>query len=227
MELLFKVIVVNEVMNQTESKKIVLVDDNVFCGEALNLLLNDESGFQIVAEISTLEKLQASTILPQADLVLLNAGLSIEKIIPITEFLQQLPSETATILFNAKKVDQVVVQCVMNGIKGIVWSTESMSKLIVVCNKVLAGERYLGLNESELKSFSSNPQKGNDNLRKITEREMAVLKLFAHGSSYKQIGEELNISPRTVESHKNNILAKLELGSLKELIAYAVKNNIV
>lgn len=223
MELLSLIIVLNQVMNQTGRKKIVLVDDNVLCIEALKLLINKESGFQIIDEISTLTGLESYNNLHRIDLFLLNAGLPFEKIIPITVFLKKATPEIPAILFNARKPDQLVLQCVMNGIRGIVWLSDTTSRLFFVFHKVLNGERYLGVNESEIHKLKI----AGNQLEKISDRELTVLKLFALGNSYRQIADALNISPRTVESHKNNILTKLELGSLKELIAYSIKNNII
>jgi DNA-binding NarL/FixJ family response regulator len=54
-----------------------------------------------------------------------------------------------------------------------------------------------------------------------------VLKLFAEGLTYKEIGDKLFISPRTVETHKNNILNKLEMKSVVEMIKYAIKHELI
>ncbi|HYQ58204.1 MAG TPA: response regulator transcription factor [Draconibacterium sp.] len=215
-------------MNRARRKKIVLINDNALCAEALKLLLNNkENGFQVTIEISALEKLQSCKVLNQADLVLLNAGLPFDKIIPITEYLKQSFPEIPSILFNARDADQLVLQCVMNGVRGIVWLVDPTSKLLLVCNKVVTGERYLGIIKPHMETYAGMHKIKNENLNKITPRELSVLKLFSKGYSYKKIGEELNISPRTVESHKINILNKLGLESLKELISYAIKNNMV
>lgn len=213
-------------MNQSEKRKIILVDDNFICRQALKLLLNETSDFFVLTEISTYKELKVHKALSAANLIFLNYTLSYEMIVAVTEYLKDNYPEIPSILFNTQKADQVVLQCLMNGVKGIVWKTDSIGELLLVCNKVLNGERYLGKKEAEINSHENNMKKHLELLDLLSEREVTVLQLFAHGHSYKKIGEELDISPRTVESHKNNILAKLGLGSLKELISYAIKNNI-
>ena len=213
-------------MKRPKRKKILLINDNTLCGEVLKSFFDRENGFQIIDEIATLAKLRLSNNVLHADLFLLSAGFPFEIIIPLIKFLSHKAPNIPVVLFNARNADQVILQCVRYGIKGIVWIFDSSSQLIFVCNKVLGGERCLGLKESQLELTATHHRKSNEYLNKITERELSVLKLFALGYSYKKIGEELSISPRTVESHKNNILAKLHLKSLKELIAYAIKNNL-
>lgn len=231
MELSYGYFVLKGVMNRTERKNITLVDDNVICREALKLLFNRTSDFKVCAEFSTFKELEANKDLIRTDLIFLSYSLPFEMIARVTEFLKDLHPGIPTILYNAGKADEIVLQCVMNGVKGIVWKTDSTGELLFVCQKILRGERYLGNIEAE---FNLPGEVQTRDLRqhihlleRISERELSVLKRFARGYSYKKIGEELNISPRTVESHKNNILAKLGLGSLKELISYVIKNNVV
>ena len=61
----------------------------------------------------------------------------------------------------------------------------------------------------------------------LSDRETEVLKGFAEGNSYKEIAEKLFISPRTVETHKGNIMKKLDMHSLADMIRYAIKEKII
>ncbi|QIA08193.1 response regulator transcription factor [Draconibacterium halophilum] len=202
-----------------------MFEDNDICREALKLLFNEASGFQIVASYSFFDELKTADELNDAKLFLLSYSLPFEVLISVAELLKKRYADIPAILINVRKADNVVLQCIMNGIKSIIWKSDSTGELLFVCHKLLNGERYLRINESEL--YAGNFKNESEYLDKISARELTVLKLFALGHSYKLIGEKLNISPRTVESHKNNIQAKPELSSLKELIGYVIKNNIV
>ena len=61
----------------------------------------------------------------------------------------------------------------------------------------------------------------------LSEREEEIVKLFSEGLTYNQIGEQLFISPRTVETHKRNIMKKLELNSTVDLVKYAIINKLI
>jgi DNA-binding NarL/FixJ family response regulator len=72
---------------------------------------------------------------------------------------------------------------------------------------------------------NTDPDKKEESI--ITKREAEIISLFAEGYSYKEIADRLNISSRTVESHKNNILSKLKLTSTADIIKYAVRNHLI
>jgi DNA-binding NarL/FixJ family response regulator len=76
-------------------------------------------------------------------------------------------------------------------------------------------------------SGSKDDKYNNTKLGNLTKREREILKLIADGLSYKEVGAELFISVRTVETHKNNILQKLELKSTIDLVKFAIKNDLI
>lgn len=214
-------------MNIADKSKILLIDDNVICRDALHFLFNNESDFIILDDISSYNELQIYAEIKQIDLILLSYLLPKETIESISEFLMNSYPEIPLILFKVDKADGIVLNCLKNGLRGIVLKTDSKSTLQDVCKKVIQGERYLGNLDKELEQLEYSWQENQAIEDALTKRELEVIKLFANGFTYKEIGMKLHISPRTVESHKNNIQDKLGFGSLKELISFAIKNDIV
>lgn len=88
-----------------------------------------------------------------------------------------------------------------------------------ICNKMLSSN-------SSINDVKVSFEKLED-AAMLSPREIDVLQLFCNGLTYKEIGEKLYISPRTVESHKKNILAKLKLTSTAEMIKYATRNKLL
>ena len=119
----------------------------------------------------------------------------------------------------------------INGAKGIIWKDSTSDQLLEAVDTILAGDRYLNIPEAlitkQVIQHAYEEHSGEYNFDDLTNREQEVLKHFARGLSYKEIGLSLGISPRTVESHKNNILAKLDLSSVNEMIKYAIKHNLI
>ncbi len=89
----------------------------------------------------------------------------------------------------------------------------------------LQNQKNLGVNKEFLPHYKLKSNKNGFSV--LSDREIEVVKLFAEGNSYKAIAEKLHISPRTVESHKKNILAKLNLDSIVDLAKFALKHNLV
>jgi DNA-binding NarL/FixJ family response regulator len=110
------------------------------------------------------------------------------------------------------------------GVKGFVYNTDSPSALIESLKKICIGEHKLNYENNSVETIQKN-----HHLKKIilTDRETEVLKLFCSGFTYREIGEKLFISHRTVESHKKNILSKLNITSTAEMVKYATRNRLI
>ena len=117
------------------------------------------------------------------------------------------------------------------GIRGFVFKDSSPKELIKAIKKLSKGEDYFHKNVwIILKDFirtRKSGKNGKKNKSVLTNREVSVVKLFSKGLTYKEIGSDLNISPRTVETHKRNILAKLNIRSTAEMVKFALNNHIL
>ena len=109
------------------------------------------------------------------------------------------------------------------GAKGFVFSHDSPEILIDSIKSLCHGKMAIKNNNHTEYLISDRLIKNN----MLTEREVDVLKLFCNGLTYKEIGKRLYISPRTVETHKKNILAKLNIGSTAEMVKYATRNSLL
>ncbi len=114
------------------------------------------------------------------------------------------------------------------GVKGFVFCDATGNDLIEAIKKLKDGGEFFRKKVWEM--FKTSIQKRKYSKKKdqvLTDREVAVLKLFSSGLTYKEIGKSLNISPRTVETHKRNILAKLKINSTADMVRYAFHNRIL
>lgn len=109
------------------------------------------------------------------------------------------------------------------GAKGFVFTNDSPEGLIQSIKSLCDGKMYL--QKENLDKTTAHERKVKNSI--LSDREMDVLKLFCNGLTYKEIGEKLYISPRTVESHKKNILAKLNVSSTAEMVKYATRNKLL
>ena len=114
------------------------------------------------------------------------------------------------------------------GVKGFIFNNSRGQDLVRAIKKLKEGKEYFGKPVWEIFKRSIQARKYKKKKDQVlTDREVAVLKLFSQGLSYKEIGVKLNISPRTVETHKRNILSKLKISSTADMVKYAYRNHII
>jgi DNA-binding NarL/FixJ family response regulator len=154
-----------------------------------------------------------------------------KSVIAISKKLNREYPDIPLLIITVDAIEYTILQCVIHGARGLIWKSSSPEELISAINTIVAGERYFKIPESKMVSQVIRhaqlilPEV--QHFIEISNRELEVLKLIADGYSYKDIGKKLNISPRTVESHKNNILSKLKLNTTADLIKYAIKHRLI
>ena len=196
----------------------------------IRLLLEREKEFDVIGEANGIDDFKLLLTNTNPDLVVMDAYHCDQGGTPIlrkaVRWLKNIP-----VFIIARPDFSVCFQDYLRlGVKGIVLNNVSPEDLLKAIKKVCNGmEQYPSLylnNEDELNSMSSNDLDTIANKKSLTDRESLILRHLGQGMSYKQIGQKLYISPRTVESHKRNILAKLGLKTTVELIKYSMQNNI-
>ena len=103
-------------------------------------------------------------------------------------------------------------------------------EFLLALEKISKGENYYstGIQQTVFENFTDNVKFNSVNKDiPLSKREIDVIKLFVNGFIYKEIADSLSISKRTVETHKKNILEKLELNSTVDLVKYAIRNGII
>jgi DNA-binding NarL/FixJ family response regulator len=115
------------------------------------------------------------------------------------------------------------------GASGFVLKHSALAELIVAIRSALDGKTYLtpALAADVLQDMKRDPQKTSNPVALLTPRQREILQLLAEGRSAKAIGAALNISPRTVEFHKYQMMESLGLHATTELVHFAIKHGIV
>jgi two-component system response regulator NreC len=129
--------------------------------------------------------------------------------------------------------EEFIFNAIQAGAKGYLPKNTSKKELLEAIEAVHKGEEYFSQQISGiiLKSYIKKAQNQEDESKKkedlLSKREIEILKLFAEGVSNQEIADKLFISVRTVESHKNHIMQKLELKNTVDLVKFAIKNKII
>lgn len=197
---------------------ITLVDDHKIVRDGIKAMLAGHPRFCIVAEANNAAEFYHSLTTNVPDVVVLDIKMPDENGLEVAEKIKRDKRSIKILILTAEVDEMIMRQVIRIGIEGII-SKESGREIYLEALEILAtGKTYysgqfVGLLNQHVVS----------NEKKLSNREVDVLKGFAQGLSYKEIAARLNISPRTVETHKLHLLEKLKLQSTTDLVKYAIK----
>jgi two-component system response regulator NreC len=213
---------------------LLIKDDNPIISESLKALLASAKDIVVETTLPSLPNFDANGKLVQPNIILFVAHTgSSEETLHIKRFNRNF--ERARILVLSFSVDEsFILQAIKAGAKGILTKDANANELIEAIYTLRSGHDYYGksitqvLLNSYLKKANQNESEAfNKQLKTLSEREMDVLKLFAESYTNQEIADKLFISIRTVESHKNNIMRKINLRTTVDLVKFAIRNNLI
>ncbi len=206
---------------------VLLVEDHVLTRMGTVMAINSNSeNFKVVAEAGSIK--EAIDILDKNSdigLVLLDLMLPDGHGIEVVKHLRDTNSPVKVLVLSADTDKNNILQLLEVGIDGFVSKFVDIPTLLDAMDSVCNGLEYYGKDISEIIHAVSLAHASSEEL--FTNREMEIIRLCSKGHTVKEIANELNISVRTVENHKNNIFKKLGFNTTGELIHYAYEHGII
>jgi len=205
--------------------RIVLADDHVLVRQGLKSLLEREQ-FQVVAEASDgQEAVRASESL-HPDIVVIDISMPLLNGIEAVRELGRSCPKTKAILLTQHEEDQYIREALEAGAKGYVLKNQAASDLVHAIQQVSRGQFYLspGISRAVVEAYRT---KSDSPVDPLTGRESQVLQLIAEGKSTKDAASLLGISVKTAESHRMNLMQKLDIHETASLVRYAVRRGLV
>jgi len=209
---------------------ILLADDHPFVRQGLRAALALESGFRLLGE--TGDGLEAVQLVEQLQPHILVVDLMMPGLngLEVIRRLKEMRARTQVIVLSMHADDQYVIEALRNGARGYVLKDAPATELVAAIRAVCGGARFLSqqfaAREIELMHQAASGADG-DPYETLSGREREVLQLTAEGLSSTQIADRLSIGARTVETHRVNLMRKLGLASVAEIIRFAVRRGIV
>jgi DNA-binding NarL/FixJ family response regulator len=214
--------------------KLLLVDDHRLLRDGIAAILNEVEDIEIVGSVSSGE--DAISLFPsvQPDVILMDIMMEGMTGIEATRWIKEQSNEVKVILISAELKKELVTAGIQAGTDGYLPKDVEKEILIEAIRTVKNGGRYFNEAVTNL-VFEDFYQNKKTNLvsekitqpHSLTKREQQVLTLLASGKSNTEVGDELFISIKTVNTHKVHILEKLGLKNTVGLVKYAIKNNII
>ncbi len=211
--------------------RLLLVDDHEVVRSGLRMLLDSEQDVQIVGEAGTAEEALRAVQELQPDVVLMDIGLPDLSGIEAASRIREIRPEAAVVALTIHEDREYFFRMLDAGASGYVPKRAAPEELLTAIRAAATGEVYLypSLATHLVKDYlGQDPDDRQARiLNGLTERELEVLGHLADGASNQEIGETLEISPKTVARHRENIMRKLNLHSRTELVKYAIRKGII
>jgi DNA-binding NarL/FixJ family response regulator len=208
----------------------MIVDDHSILRAGLIALLSAEPGMEIVGEAGDGESAVALATEKKPDLILMDISMPEIGGIEATRRIKQLNPDAKILILTVHEDKELMQEAINAGAVGYILKRAIKSELINAIHAVVRDELYIHPAMARLLLIGnpSMPQKVTEFCPEaLTDRETSVLRLIAQGYTNNQAAEILNISVRTVEYHRSNLTAKLNLRSRVELMRYAEEKGLI
>ena len=208
--------------------KILLVDDHKLIRDGLRLIIDTTPNIDVMGEctngkeaIQYLEKNEG-----EIDVVVMDITMPDMNGIDATEIILNLYPNINILALSMHSEEAYIMKMIKAGAKGYLLKDSGSERLVDAIEAVYRNEKYYS-KEVSLKLINLLVQKDGVKDSIISERETEILTMISNGSTNKEVADHLAISSRTVESHRRNIIKKLNLKNTAGMIKYAYDNNLV
>ncbi|MES9857941.1 MAG: response regulator transcription factor [Sedimenticola sp.] len=205
-------------MEDAELIKVVLVDDHRLVLDGIMARLESVEDIEVVGQASNGEEAITAVADKAPDVVLMDLAMPLMNGLEATQHLHRDYPDTRVLILSMHDSREYIVQLMEAGASGYVLKDVSCDELVNAIRTVHQGNTHFS-------AGASQSLFGNRNAR-LTQREEGVLRLLAEGYNNKQIAQQLDISVRTVEKHRQNIKTKLDITTTSGLIRYAIEYNL-
>jgi DNA-binding NarL/FixJ family response regulator len=203
--------------------RLVILDDHTIFRIGFCQILKNE-GFEVVGEYSNFSQLK--TLIPhlQADLIIIDISLEDESGLDVAKYIKHANPKLKIIILSSHKEEFYVINALETGVNGYMHKTVDAVELVKGINKVLGGGTFYSQEISGLLIESAYNRDRSAPF--LTPKEKEVILYVIEGYSNKEIADKMDISPRTIETHRANVLNKFNLKNTTELIKKILEHKI-
>lgn len=209
--------------------KILLVDDHQIIIDGLKSLLNNSDEIVVAGEANNGREALRIIDLITIDVILMYIDMPVMNGIDTLKEIGKRGLSVRVIILSMHQEAGMIKSLMNIGAHGYLLKSSSQDEVIDAIQKVASGQFCFSpeVTLSLLNKPQNNFQDSNPQIELLTDRETEIIRLIAEGFSNKEIGAKLFISHRTVDTHRTNLMKKLNVSNIAGLISYAIKNGIV
>jgi DNA-binding NarL/FixJ family response regulator len=206
--------------------RILIADDHEVVRSGLRKILEAQPDWEVVAEAADGKEAINRALATKPDIAVLDYSLPLVNGIEATRQIRIRLPKTEILVFTMHDSETLIQELLRAGARGYVLKSDAKVNLIAAIKALSAHRPYFTTKVSEalLDSFLARPT---GEASTLTNRERGVVQLVAEGYTNKQVANILNVSLKTVETHRASIMRKLKLTSSANLVRYAIRNKLV
>ena len=216
--------------------KILIADDHSLVRAGIKALLENISDVKVICEASDGREALEMIGKFNPDIVIADIAMPELNGLELAQYVARDFPETEVIILSMYSSDEYVIQALQNGASAYLIKDSAVNELEIAIRAVIKGEKYLSPVISKqvistlLEKESPGKKEKLDLLQKndrLTPRQREILQLIAEGNSTKEIAYKLNLSIKTAETHRKQIMDRLEIHDIPGLVKYAIKKGII
>ena len=213
-------------MNPT---RLLVADDHALVRAGIRAFLERIPNIEVVAEASDGREVVELVAKQQPDIVLMDIAMPGLNGLEATRQIVETWPQARVIILSMHASEEYVWQALRAGARGYLLKGASLAELELALSSVVRGEMYLSppLSQPAITEYVQRTGKDRAREEKLTARQREILSLIAEGKSTKQVALQLNISVKTVESHRTQIMQRLNIHDVAGLVRYAIKTGLV
>jgi DNA-binding NarL/FixJ family response regulator len=208
--------------------KILIADDHAVVRAGLRTLLESRSGWEVCAEAADGRDAVEKATKWKPDVAVMDIGMPLLNGVEAARRIRKASAHTEVLILTMHESDDLVQQVVEAGARGYILKDDADKILLAAVDAVRQHKPYFSTRVSgsrETANGAAEPQRASRS--RLTPREREIVQLLAEGKSNKEVASLLGISVNTAEAHRANIMLKLDLHSVTELVHYAIRNKII
>jgi DNA-binding NarL/FixJ family response regulator len=210
------------------SLRILVADDHDLMRRGVKTIIESRKGWEICGEALTGTQAVAKAQELKPDIAILDISMPELNGIEAAKRIRKASEKTEILMLSMHYSDQIIRDVIDNGIRGYVVKSDSGRDLSEALENLAVHKPFYSGRVSDV--IANPPRQDADSNKpstRVTSRESEIIQTLSEGKSSKEVAVMLNISVKTVETHRANIMRKLELHTVSELVRYAIRNQII
>jgi two-component system response regulator NreC len=209
------------------SIRIAIADDHQMVIDGLTSILQNLEGVELKGQANNGREIIRLVENLKIDLVFMDIDMPEMDGIEATKQIKTHFPEVKIVILTMHDEQSLVKKLLEIGADGYILKNSSKTELEMAIRQIQSGKKHFSSEVTMILLEEESPAEVNAQLKQLTEREIEILKLISEGLSNKEIGDQLFISHRTVDTHRTNLMKKLDVHNVAGLIRFAIKNGLV